>query len=62
MKRKVYPLVHKNKGKWGRTRVVSKNLSRYGLSRLLKIESKRIREGGKVKLFIEKGVDLVRHG
>lgn len=61
MKKKVCPLVLEQ-GKWGSTGVVSKSLSRYGLSRLLKIENKRVKEGGKVKLFIEMGVDVVRHG
>jgi hypothetical protein len=43
-----------NNGKWERREDVSKNFSRCGLSRLLKVENKRIKEGGKVGLFIKK--------
>ncbi len=47
MKRKVCPLVLKQR-KVGRTRVVSKSLSRYGLSRLLKIKkTKGLEKGGR---------------
>ncbi len=43
----------------GKKRSFLKNLSRYGL---LRVESKMSRAGGKVGLFIEKGMGLARHG